>query len=92
MTELIKLNAKLDLILQTDEISSESDKSNTVDMCLNVLDEYSDTIDTIFKLGELSEEEYNAINDLSKEDDELFAKEVEKSKVLLIQLAGVMSI
>ena len=92
MIELIKLNSKLDLILQTDEIPSESDKSNTVNMCLEVLDEYSDTIDTIFKLGELSEKEYNAINDLSKEDDELFAKEVEKSKVLLIQLAGVMSI
>lgn len=92
MIELIKLNSKLDLILQTDEISSESDKSNTVNMCLEVLDEYSDTIDSIFKLGELSEKEYNAINDLSKEDDELFAKEVEKSKVLLIQLAGVMSL
>lgn len=92
MIELIKLNSKLDLILQTDDISSESDKSNTVDMCLNVLDEYSDTIDAIFKLGELSEKEYNAINDLSDADDELFAKEVEKAKVLLIQLAGVMSI
>lgn len=92
MTDLIKLNAKLDLILQTDEISSESGALNTVNLCLEVLDEYSDTIDTIFKLGELSEEEYNAINNLSKEDDELFAKEVEKSKILLIQLAGVMSI
>lgn len=92
MIKLIELNAKLDLILQTDEISSESDKSNTVNMCLEVLDEYSDTIDEMFKLGELSEEEYIAINNLSKEDDELFAKEVEKSKVLLIQLAGVMSI
>ena len=92
MTDLIKLNAKLDLILQTDEISSESGALNTVNLCLEVLDEYSDTIDTIFKLGELSEKEYNAINNLSKEDDELFAKEVEKSKVLLIQLAGVMSI
>ena len=92
MIELIKLNSKLDLILQTDEISSESNKSNTVNMCLEVLDEYSDTIDTMFKLGELSEKEYNVINDLSKEDDELFAKEVEKAKVLLIQLAGVMSI
>jgi len=92
MIELIKLNSKLDLILQTDGISSESDKSNTVNMCLEVLDEYSDTIDSIFKLGELSEKEYNAINDLSKEDDELFAKEIEKAKVLLIQLAGVMSI
>lgn len=92
MTDLIKLNAKLDLILQTDEISSENGASNTINLCLEVLDEYSDTIDTIFKLGELSEEEYNAINNLSKEDDELFAKEVEKSKILLIQLAGVMSI
>lgn len=92
MTDLIKLNAKLDLILQTDEISSENGASNTVNLCFEVLDEYSDTIDTIFKLGELSEKEYNAINDLSKEDDELFAKEIEKSKVLLIQLAGVMSI
>lgn len=92
MIELIKLNSKLDLILQTDEISSESDKSNTIDMCLNVLDEYSDTIDAIFKLGELSEKEYNAINDLSDADDELFAKQLEKAKVLLIQLAGVMSI
>ena len=92
MTDLIKLNAKLDLILQTDEISSESGTLNTVNLCLEVLDEYSDTIDTIFKLGELSEKEYNAINNLSEEDDELFAKEVEKSKVLLIQLAGVMSI
>ena len=92
MIELIKLNSKLDLILQTDEISSEINKSNLVNMCLEVLDEYSDTIDTIFKLGELSEKEYNAINDLSKEDDELFTKEVEKTKVLLIQLAGVMSI
>lgn len=92
MTGLIKLNAKLDLILQTDEISSENGASNTINLCLEVLDEYSDTIDTIFKLGELSEEEYNAINNLSKEDDELFAKEVEKSKILLIQLAGVMSI
>lgn len=92
MIELIKLNSKLDLILQTDEISSESDKSNTIDMCLGVLDEYSDTIDSIFKLGELSEKEYNAINDLSDADDELFAKEIERSKVLLIQLVGVMSI
>ena len=92
MTDLIKLNAKLDLILQTDEMSSESGTSNMVNLCFEVLDEYSDTIDTIFKLGELSEKEYNAINNLSKEDDELFAKEVEKSKVLLIQLAGVMSI
>lgn len=92
MIKLIELNAKLNLILQTDEISSESGASNTVNMCLNVLDEYSDTIDAIFKLGELSEKEYNAINDLSKEDDELFAKEIDRSKVLLIQLAGVMSI
>ena len=92
MTDLIKFNAKMDLILQTDEISSESGASNMVNLCFEVLDEYSDTIDTIFKLGELSEKEYNAINDLSKEDDELFAKEVEKSKILLIQLAGVMSI
>ena len=92
MTDLIKLNAKLDLILQTDEISSESGALNTVNLCLEVLDEYSDTIDTIFKLGELSEKEYNAINNLSEEDDDLFAKEIEKSKVLLIQLAGVMSI
>ena len=92
MIRLIELNAKLNLILQTDEISSESGASNAVNLCLGVLDEYSDVIDKIFKLGELSEKEYNAINNLSEEDDELFAKEVEKSKILLIQLAGVMSI
>ena len=92
MIRLIELNAKLDLILQTDGISSESGASNTVNLCFEVLDEYSDTIDTIFKLGELSEKEYNAINDLSEEDDNRFAKEIEKSKVLLIQLVGVMSI
>ena len=67
MTDLIKLNAKLDLILQTDEISSESGTLNTINLCLEVLDEYSDTIDTIFKLGELSEKEYNAINNLSED-------------------------
>lgn len=92
MIRLIELNAKLDLILQTDGISSESGACNTVNLCFEVLDEYSDTIDTIFKLGELSEKEYNAINDLSEEDDNRFAKEIEKSKVLLIQLVGVMSI
>lgn len=92
MIELIELNAKLDLILQTDEISSESGAFSVVNLCLEVLDEYSDTIDTIFKLGELSEKEYNTINDLSEEDDERFSRELERSKVLLIQLAGVMSI
>ena len=72
----------------TTEIDRICDKFNSEIERLNL---ELDRLDIVAPSPE-SEKEYNAINDLSKEDDELFAKEVEKAKVLLIQLAGVMSI